>query len=45
MQKGDVYKTYASTSKLRLITNYKPKINIQKGVMKFIIWYKNFYKI
>jgi UDP-glucuronate 4-epimerase len=45
MQKGDVYKTYASTKKLRLITNYNPKINVQIGVKKFIIWYKKFYKI
>jgi UDP-glucuronate 4-epimerase len=45
MQKGDVYKTYASTSKLKLITNYKPKIDVKVGVMKFIIWYKKFYKI
>jgi len=45
MQKGDVYKTFASTNKLRLVTNYNPKINIEVGVKKFILWYKDFYKI
>jgi UDP-glucuronate 4-epimerase len=45
MQKGDVYKTYASTDKLKLITKYNPKTNIEIGVRDFIIWFKNFYKI
>jgi UDP-glucuronate 4-epimerase len=45
MQEGDVFKTFASTEKLLAHFDYKPNISIEEGVEKFVIWYKDFYKI
>ena len=28
-----------------LITRYKPQISIENGIIKFIEWYKDYYKI
>ena len=39
MQNGDVYQTYACTSKLEQDFNYKPKIGIEEGLTSFINWY------
>ena len=44
MQKGDVYETYSDTSKFYKDFNFKPSINIEYGLNKFIKWYKD-YKI
>ncbi len=43
MQPGDVYQTYADTRALFEATGYKPEVNVQKGVSKFVNWYKEFY--
>lgn len=40
MQKGDVYQTYADTTKLQSDFGYKPATTIKEGVGKFIEWYK-----
>jgi len=40
MQPGDVYQTYADTSKLSKDFHFKPSIGIDEGLMKFISWYK-----
>ncbi len=40
MQPGDVERTYADTSKLEWKVNYKPKMEIEEGVLKFVEWYK-----
>ena len=32
-------------NKLKNLTGYKPKVNIEKGIKEFIIWFKKFYKI
>ena len=45
MQLGDVKSTYSDTSKLEDWINYKPKISLEEGIKKFIIWYKEFYKL
>ena len=45
MQKGDVYKTWASIKKLKKYTGYNPKINIKSGVKKFVKWYKEYYEL
>lgn len=45
MQMGDVYKTYSSTNKLRKLTGYSAKVNIETGVKYFIDWYKKYYKL
>jgi UDP-glucuronate 4-epimerase len=39
MQPGDVYQTYADTSKLEKEIGYKPCISLRNGVNQFIEWY------
>ena len=43
-QKGDVFKTSASISKLKKITGYRPKVGINEGIEKFISWYRHYHK-
>lgn len=45
MREGDVYKTYASIDKIHNDFNYKPRVNIEKGLIKFINWYYNYFNI
>ena len=45
LQVGDIVKTHADIKKLKKYSNYSPKTNIEKGIMKFIEWYKEYYKI
>jgi len=42
MQRGDVYQTYADTSKLEKLIGYKPHVNLATGIKKFINWRKKF---
>lgn len=42
MQKGDVYTTYANTSKLEQAIGYKAKIELKQGIEIFVAWYKSF---
>ena len=44
MQKGDVFKTYSSISKIQKIIQFKPKTNIETGLKKFILWYCKYHK-
>ena len=44
IQPGDVYGTAADIQKLKKITNFSPRTNIENGIKKFIDWYKCFYK-
>lgn len=41
MQPGDVYQTYADTSKLEKEIGYKPKVSLHEGITEFIKWYKS----
>lgn len=41
MQPGDVYTTYADTSKLERDFGYKPSVSLESGIGKFIEWYKS----
>ena len=43
MQIGDVPGTWADTSILNNLTNYKPQTNFREGVDKFIKWYREYY--
>jgi UDP-glucuronate 4-epimerase len=45
MQDGDVYQTFANTSKLEHDFEYKPQTTVNNGIYKFVKWYKNFYNI
>ena len=44
LQKGDVYQTYADTSKLLLATKYKSKTSMEKGIGNFVDWFRDYYK-
>ena len=41
MQAGDVYQTYADTTKLETEVGYKPSITLHEGIGRFIDWYKS----
>ncbi len=43
MQKGDVKDSMADNNSLFEEINYKPKTKFEKGVKKFIEWYKQYY--
>ena len=44
LQKGDVYETYADTTKLFKSTKYKSKTDIKVGIENFIDWFRDYYK-
>ncbi len=44
MQLGDVQKTYADTSYIKDLINFKPDTTLESGIREFVKWYKNFYK-
>lgn len=44
MQKGDVYTTYADTSKLERDFGYKPHVGLKQGIEEFARWYMDYYK-
>ena len=44
MQPGDVPITYADIDSLKEATGFKPEINIESGISKFVKWYKGFNK-
>ena len=39
MQKGDVYQTFADTSKLQKATNFRPSTPLADGIRRFAAWY------
>jgi len=45
MPKGDVQSTLADTNLLEEYINFKPKTKLKEGLQKFVLWYKDFYKI
>tara|TARA_A100001015_G_scaffold36397_1_gene40143 strand:+ start:2168 stop:3136 length:969 start_codon:yes stop_codon:yes gene_type:complete len=42
---GDIKKTFSNISIAKKLINFKPKINLNNGIRKFVDWYKNFYEI
>ena len=45
IQPGDVTKTFADIEHTKNKLNYEPKIPIQKGIPKFIEWFKSYHKM
>ena len=45
MQPGDVKSTYADIDLTMKDLNFKPTVNISEGIKKFVLWYKEFYKL
>ena len=44
MQPGDVKETYADIEKSKDALGYSPNINLDKGIMLFIDWYKKYHQ-
>jgi len=45
MQQGDVYETYADTSKAEELLGFQAKIDFESGIKSFVSWYKDYYKV
>ena len=45
MQPGDVKKTCADINESKRDLKFNPKTTIEKGIPRFISWYKNYFKI
>ena len=45
MQLGDVKKTFADTSLIESLINYKPRTDLKAGIKSFVNWYKSYYEI
>ena len=45
MQPGDVYQTYADTTKLEKDFGYHPSTDLETGIKRFVHWYKYYYKV
>ena len=43
MQPGDVYCTYADTTRLQHDFGYRPTVSIGEGLQRFYRWYTGFY--
>lgn len=45
MQPGDVPRTWADTEALLKATGYRPKMQVEEGVKRFVEWYRDFYQV
>lgn len=45
MQPGDVPVTYADTTQLEQLVNYKPTTTIEAGIQAFVDWYRTYHNI
>jgi UDP-glucuronate 4-epimerase len=45
MQQGDVPATYADISESTRDLGFKPKIDIEEGIPRFVEWFKNYHKV
>ena len=45
IQPGDVPSTHADTTALEEHIGFKPDTSVEEGVSKFILWYKEYYKL
>ncbi len=44
LQLGDIKKTHSDISSLKKFSNYRPSIDIEKGISEFIDWYLTYYQ-
>lgn len=45
MQQGDVYETYADTTKAKEKLGFEAKTDFATGIKKFVAWYQEYYKV
>lgn len=43
MQKGDVQATWADTTLLQELTDYRPSTNFRQGISSFVSWFREYY--
>jgi len=43
MQQGDVFETYADTTKAKLLLNFEANIDFERGIKSFVQWYLAYY--
>jgi len=43
MQPGDVLETFASVDRLRSLTGFSPSTPLDRGLERFVQWYRNYY--
>lgn len=44
MQPGDVYATWADTEDLFTAIGYRPSVQVDQGIQKFVDWYRSYYQ-
>lgn len=45
MQPGDVKQTWADISRAKTVLNWKPRVNLDEGIPKFVEWYRGYYDV
>ncbi len=45
MQMGDVPSTWADTSLLKKLTDYRPQTKFEDGIRQFVNWYRDYYNV
>ncbi len=45
MQPGDVERTYADTKRLEEVVGYKPEMQVEEGVARFVNWYNKYFQL
>jgi UDP-glucuronate 4-epimerase len=45
MQPGDVPATSADVARLEAVTGFRPQIEVETGISRFVEWYRGYYKI
>jgi UDP-glucuronate 4-epimerase len=45
MEPGDVAATYADVDALNDAVGFAPSTSIEEGVMRFIAWFRDYYKV
>lgn len=43
MQPGDVYETFADTTKAKELFGYEPTVRVDEGIERFVEWYRYYY--
>ncbi|MCA9355370.1 SDR family NAD(P)-dependent oxidoreductase [Candidatus Kaiserbacteria bacterium] len=43
MQPGDVYETFADTTKAQELFGYEPTVRVDEGIERFVEWYRYYY--
>jgi UDP-glucuronate 4-epimerase len=45
MQPGEVTETYADIGKSQLLLNFQPSVPLEKGILRFIDWFKSYHSM